>query len=761
MKKVLAAVLAIGAGVLASGTRFTADPTAHFPRSDPEVAAWLELSQRFDAFNTLIVGLEEPGPPLAGLPQVKAITARLTAMKADGVLAVASVTNVESVHEGVDGSLETDLLVSGPPDALAARIAADGQVSGVLISRDQRGYSLVLRADPRKDADALAAAIRAAVEAEKGALTATYFGAPYFQAATLNAVRGKLGWLVPGTVVTLLGLLALTLRRPRAIATVLLTGAFSVVVWFGLVRALTPATLTVPLGVFVFGCLAATRPFRETAPRLAACAVALLLISNGLPLALGLVAVLAVSFLVSPAVDPSPTQRAPAVPLLVALAILAGIGATARFHVMPQDIFEDDGEVARTIAFFDRRFGGPDFVQLDFRGDLRDPAVAARLLRLDDLLDFPDVRGVGPILAFLNHGFGGVHRIPPSRESLNNLWFFLEGRPDVRNLVSEQRDEAMVLLRVPSKLPASVPELRARVDAAVKASLLQGREATVARLRAIARRHALPVDRLDAVLDGPAPDVTAAVTAALHAWLFSAESPVQPTEEQWARLAEALPKGADALAAAATGFEEPKQLADTLLGREKDLRLALRALALADALWPNAPADARTRAQGVFADHLEPQAGAGEAATIAVTGLPVIAPRAEQVTLLHLFLALGILVCVAGGAVSTLERTTGPVLTTAVAAAAPLAVAAALGPGIDPGALTVFLLVPCAALIADRGNRATTEVALAFSAALVLLAATRVLPVARIGVALGVGLAAIAAQLLLAQRTSATSDSDS
>ena len=101
---------------LALSIVFNPDPTAHFPRQSASVVAWLDLSLRFDAFNTLIVGLEEPAAPLMGLQRVKRISDRLGTLKADGVLAVASVTNVESIHEGADGSLETVLLLSKLPE---------------------------------------------------------------------------------------------------------------------------------------------------------------------------------------------------------------------------------------------------------------------------------------------------------------------------------------------------------------------------------------------------------------------------------------------------------------------------------------------------------------------------------------------------------------------------------------------------------------------------------------------------------------------
>lgn len=761
MRPALAALLAIG---------FSADPTAHFPRDNPDVAAWLALSQRFDAFNTLIVGLEEPDAPLAGIARVKQITDRLTALKASGVLAVASVTNVESVHEGADG-LETELLVSGPAAALPAKIAADAQVSGVLISTDQRGYAIVIRADPRRDAVALAEAIRAVVEAERGPLTATYFGAPYFQQAPTRALRAQLWWLVPSLAVLLFGLLALTVRRAATIARVVLAAALSAALWLAVLWAvnfgLTPSSASVGLGVLVLGALAATRGFKAAAPGLGATgagAAALMLFPSfwgfGAALALGAASVLLVTFLLArTAEDPAPAPP-PLAWLLVALAVLGGVGATARYQVTPQTIFEEDGEAGRSLNFFDRRFGGPDFIQLDFRGDLRDPAVAARLLRLSDLLDFPDVRGVAPILGFLNQSFGGVHRIPTSRESLNNLWFFLEGRPDVRNLASDTRDEAMVLLRMPSKPDSPVAELRARVDAAVKASLEQGRAATKLRLAALAKRHALPPERIDAVLDAPEPDTRAAVAAALQRWLASGESPFQPTPEQWAKLAAAL-DAPEALAkvAAELGIEDAQPLVDSIVGRQKDLRLALHALARADALWPGAPAAVRTRAQGIFADHLDPHLGAGDAATITVTGLPMIAPQIERDSRFALFRALGLLLVLGGAVLFAVTRSPRPLVEAALASAAPLAVVGALGPGIDPGSAAIYLLIPGLAFVAHGASRVTAEVALAASATTALLAVTGVLPIARIGTALGVGLAAVAALQLLGRRATATARS--
>lgn len=774
------AAVVLACAAAARGLTFSADPTAHFPRGNPAVAAWLELSLRFDAFNTLIVGLEEPAAPLTadGLRRVQRLTGRLSALKANGVLAAASVTNVESLAEGSDGSLEAQLLVSAIPDdtaALAKRIAANPQVSGALISRDQRGYVIILRADPRRDPAELARAIRAAVEEERGPLIATYFGAPFFQAAIARTLAAKAGWLVPAMVLLLVAVLGVFARRA---AWALGASVLVLIVWLGALRVfavtVSPATLTAGLALLILASLVFARAARPAWRALAAIflgSLALLMLEQlaafALALALGSLAIAVVLVLIvrplTSAAAPPSSPRAGFPVVWFAAVALVSLGFAARqleFHGTPQAIFSKDDDAGRSLAFFDRRFGGPDFIQLDFRGDLRDPELAARLLRLTDLLEgaFPDVRAVAPILAFLNHGFGGVHRIPTSRESLNNLWFFLEGRPDVRNLVSENRDEAMVVLRVPTTLPRPIAELVSQVDAAVSGSAAEGRVSTRARLVAVARTYALDAAEIDALLEAPVPETRAAIEAALEKWLASGDSPYQPTREQWSQLATAL-RGPDdgrvaklsAVTATFTELGDPShaaQLVESVLAREKDLRLSLHALALTDRLWPTAPDAARIRAQGIFADHLDPHAGPGAAAAVTVTGLPVVAAHIEAESLSSLWRALGLLLGV--GALVHLASTRKPaaalraLLEAALAAGITFAAGAAWL-GADPGSLALYLLPPLAALaVQDSAGRAVPGILLALAASCGLLLFTGSLPLMRIGWVLTVGLGAVA-----------------
>lgn len=815
------ALLVAGSAALAPGIAFSSDVTEHMPKVSAPVTAWLELSRRFDAFNSLIIGLEEPNAPLTaeGLASLKQVTDRLAAQKAAGVLSVSSVANVDSITEGEDGSLETELLIPKIPtgaaglEALGRKIAANVQVSGALISRDQRGYMVLVRGDPRKDPAELAALVQKTVEESRGALVPSYFGAAFFSAVITRGVYAKLTWLVPAFAVLLFGALALLARRWRACALVLGCAVLSLVVWLGIVRALglvlSFTSLTALLGVLALAAIVYARGLDGddanplpgpligalAAAGLAALPLKLLpfaYVANfGVGMAVGALAVLLVGLFVfvplhglaAPRVDVlEGSATPPGAGLLagtVAVVVLAGVVASqAHFFATPQTMFRDGDEIGRSLAFFDRRFGGPDFIQVDFQGDLRDPDVAARLMRLTDLLEgsgaFPDVRSVTQVLGFLNNGFGGVHRVPTTRESLGNLWFFLEGRPDVRNLVSDARDEAMAVLRVPSKPSRPMNELVGVVDAAVKDSLQVGAAGAKLRLIALAKAMKVPLadERVDAVLAAATAPLSPEDQAALDAeirenvrdWLATPDSPFQPTDDEWKRMEAALSapeaergtKLTEVAKSIPALSEHAEQLVDTVLARERDHALSVRAAQLAGRLGVE-DATFKLRAVGALCDLLDPHAHAGESAKVTISGLPVVAEQIERDLLRGLWTALAMLLGL--GAVLLLLVTRNPgdslraLLAAAAATAVTVAAAGTLGFGVDSGSASLFLVPPLASLVAfgaPRTTRLRAAFLVAIGAASLALLLVGLAPMSRIAtvMAIGLGATAVATQLL-------------
>jgi predicted RND superfamily exporter protein len=828
--------LALSAGITAvsvwasKGIPFVSGVTEYLPAANPDVRAWLELSKRFDAFNALMVGLEEPQAPLTseGLSALKRITLALSEQKAAGILGARSLTNIESVREADDGSLVSDLLVPEIPkdqpglDALSKKIAADLQVSGAMISRDQRGYALLLRADPRKDSAATAALVEKIVEKEKGPLKAFYFGAPFFTNQVTKKVYGQLWWIAPAFALLLFGILALGLRRPGVIALILVCAGTSLLWWLGVVRlfglSLSQTSLNAALPLLVLAAVAFARglearlttgdgeanPFpAPVAATLVALGLANLamaqftieyLVTFGATMAAGLLAIVFFGVLAfAPAASLLKPKPVPAVEPrthlktnlglaigLAALLVVGYVSSGAKFFITPQSMFAEKDEIGQALAFFDTRFGGTDVIQIGYAGDLRDPSVAARLMRLTDLLEgsraYGDVRSVAQVLAFLGKGFAGMHRIPVQQDSLNNLWFFLEGSTDVKNLVSDKRDEAMLVVRVPSRPQRPMAELLAIAQTAVTDSTKLGPEAAKLRLAALARvfNVDVPASRIEALVASAAAAPTEEdqkvldekVFGRLQAFLASPDSPYQPSAEEWTKIAAAL-AGSDAERKArlteATSKIEPltqggmaNDFVETLVSRERDMRLAARSQLLASRLTnAQTPEAFQVRSTGVVADLLDPHPKSAGEIPVLVSGMPAVAAQIENDLLVGLWKAiatlLGLAALLSFALMIGYRKVVRGLLESALATAITLATCRVLGLQVDAGSATLYLLPPMLGFLTagwvGRSHAYTRRYPAVFLLGLAAsgstLVFTGVLPMTRIGAGMAVGLCAV------------------
>jgi hypothetical protein len=820
----LAAAVTIACALYAPGITFSYDPTEYFPKDNNYVRFWLDLTRRFDGLSTLIIGLEEPERPMTaeGLSRLSRITNRLSDLKAGGVLWARSVANVDSITEAADGSLSAELLIPDlPKDAagmkrIVARVKANTQVLGALVSRDLRAYLILLRTDPRKDGREVARLAQAVVEEERGPMPAYYFGAPFFANLVTSRVFDRLPWIVTIFMAFMLLPLVLRVRRLSVIALVLFSSGLPLLWWLGVLRFfgvnLTSTSLSAALflpatAAVVFARIAEQRldagrgpdsTTRRILVALVATAAACLLASRAsIPylsefcVALGagffMLAVAGLSFVVPalsfvaprPPLPPGPSRAFRPLPAaLCAFAVLAAGAAAAshiRFYIAPEDQFSKDDEVGRMRVFFDRRFGGNDLLQVSVSGNLREPAAAARLMRFSDLVEgsglFSDVRSIAQVLGFLGHGFGGVHRIPQSREALGNLWFFLEGSSDVRSLVSDDRKEAMVILRIPSGTTLRPGQLADAVREMAKNSDQTGAPAVRKRIAAIAKAcpFEMPDNRIDAALAAAAPSapaerevVTGRVLARMLAYLRSPDSPWQPDDSQWAAIEAAIredggepgPRFADVAAKGAL----PPDLVETLKVREKDIRVAVRSAMLTEHLigGAQAPEACAARLQGAMADFIAPHAGNGSDVQFRVTGFPVLASGIAAEFKHGMLAAALLLIAACAALIFVTSMKPLPVfragLDAALATVLTFALGWALRVQMDSGSATLYLLPPVLSFLAspwlfsdsppDRGRWAPAFV-MGFSLSALSILVTTVLPTIRIGAAMAIGLAMV------------------
>ncbi len=825
----------------------SADPTAYLPASREDVRFWHQMSTRFGAFEVLMIGLEEPGAPFTsdGLSRLARITDRLSEMKAEGILWSRSLTNVATQHLDKEDTVVAGLLVPSIPreradlDALAAKVLADPQVPGAFVSHDLKAYVILLRADPRKDAGTIAGLVERVVDEERGPLEAVYFGAPFVTRAIGKQVYNQLPWVVPLFALGLAIVLGIWVRRPAAIGLVLACALVPLVWWMGFlglfgievtVPVLNGALLLLAVGAVVFARLAEARHFgrpgflpRRTVMLLLAGIVAFgalalynrfaaeplpFLAKFGEAMMVGFAALTLFAFLGAvpllslmrpgtPTEPPAAVSGHPAtlastprrIVAVVAAVLLMAVGlwgaSRLQFQIGLGDMFGPKEATGRSLAFFDRHFGGSDFVQISLVGDFMDPGTLGRIHRMADLLEgsgvFPDVRAASQVIAFLNTGMGGgVHWIPPERDALENIWFFLEGSDDVRAMVDNDRREGMLTLRAPAGV-VDYPAMVRVVEQAIEDSRVQGIEGARMRIEALARIENVHLSegRLEAVLAAAAgpgdPKRRAARMAGilddLHAYMVSDASPFPISDEGWTRLAALLggeePALEGSLGAAIALLPEYRQLdapedlagrvAQMLVIRVRNLDRERRSLELVGDLVAGLGNEAaqgafRTRARGVLADLLHGDRDPGALKT-RISGFPAMIPGIEAMLSRGLrasvLVLLGVFALLALAGAWRYPQHVRAIPEALVATVVTFALGATLGVQVDSGSATLYLLPATVTWflspsLADR-DACRWRWPWAFASAVALAALSLVLigvmPVIRLGVVLSLGLA--------------------
>lgn len=832
-----------GAGLLT----FNDDPTDYLPTDNHLVGEWVELTRRFGALDLLMIGLEEPEKPLSfdGLVAVARVTDALNERKAQGVHYVRSLTNVDTLLPTGDGELKNELLVPAIPrtqeekDRLMLRILADTQVPGSFVSHNLMGYSIMVRVDERNDMAQMARLVMDIVEENRGPLKAYYFGAPFISHQITSSVFGKLPWVIPLFALLLLGIVWLRLRNIVVMGLLLGLIGLPLLWWLGLLAltgtvlsttGMNAALLILPISLVVFS-RGAERWLSRGGPVftgrtfmiLIASALALgaltespisFLVQFGQAGSIGILAVALVGLVTAPALvsllkpGSIPHEEQPAAaalprrPLAWVSVALVAIGLLAafqlRFIVNPPDIFSKTDRVGAALSFFDRHFGGSDFLQISVRGDLRDPPVLARVMALTDLLEgqkaFADVRSITQVAGFLAGNFAGTHRIPPQREALDNLYFFLEGNEDVRSLITEQRDEAMLAIRVPPPSEEN-PDWVELVRDAINRSTTDNPTLATRRLRALADRFRLTVtdSQIEESVRKAREEATTlnarvarGALKTLSVYMQSDESPLAPTDEEWDSFADILKESeSDRLArlratiAGTASFKEAElpgeladELADMLVTRFDDAVLRERASLAVAALvnevqFSSVPRAFITRAEGIMADLMEDRLFAPDL-DVHISGLPAILDVVEgslKVTMLWAILVLWGLMSVFAFVIVRKRR---PVLRASLEAALATLLVLALGwlfgIQIDSASATLYLLPPVLAFLMSPWLGASdtrspqpslfpVTFAAALAAAALTLLLTDVLPVMRLGAVLANALAITAAVGLISRRT--------
>jgi hypothetical protein len=166
-------------------------------------------------------------------------------------------------------------------------------------------------------------------------------------------------------------------------------------------------------------------------------------------------------------------------PVAIGLAVLGA--ASALFvgridsRVDNASFYSRTSQPAKAEAFLREHFGGSQFFQVHVEGDMTDPDVLREVRQLSDRISvLPHVSSanhIGAVVGKINEAMEGDERIPDTAAKVKLLYGFLEGKRAVSQLVTDDRNHALVMVKVDTDSAAELEKVLADVEAAIKATV--------------------------------------------------------------------------------------------------------------------------------------------------------------------------------------------------------------------------------------------------------------------------------------------------
>ena len=394
------------------------------------------------------------------------------------------------------------------PDEIRARVLADDNAVGNLVSPEGTAAAVLAflqtntgegRAQARAET---LAAIRAAVD-EHWDGKAYYGGAPFIETTASTASREDIERLSPIVIGVLVVVSALLLRSvTAAVLNLLMTGlGVALIVGahgrfgepFTIVSSTTPVMMVALGGAFGMHILAGYQRAEGTPPQRAAATLreltkpvilsgfttaiaffALVVMPQvpmqrfGIVAGLGMLLLLALALLVLPALlsvlparllpsrpNPQlPLRRIPPLWLVAALAIVGGGLGAMRLKADPDtnNVFDADSEPRAAAAFFDRHFGGSQFLQIAIEADLDDPVVLREIRSIGDEVAAVDgvaeIRSLVEPVGIVAEGFGGRRGIPSDKGRTQRVVSNLADHPAMKQLMTTDSTGAIIHVKL-------------------------------------------------------------------------------------------------------------------------------------------------------------------------------------------------------------------------------------------------------------------------------------------------------------------------
>ncbi|MBN2344103.1 MAG: MMPL family transporter [Deltaproteobacteria bacterium] len=159
------------------------------------------------------------------------------------------------------------------------------------------------------------------------------------------------------------------------------------------------------------------------------------------------------------------------IPVIVASIALAAVSMAGITRIAPdatlESFFSDDSEPAEANKFLVRHFGGSNYVQIYFEGDMRSPFVLFQLQKIVEytrsLDEVEQVSSITDSLIMMSEAMGGRADVPMNNRRAGSLYPFLEGTAAIDQMISKNKDASLVQVRFANVDATTVQETIKRI----------------------------------------------------------------------------------------------------------------------------------------------------------------------------------------------------------------------------------------------------------------------------------------------------------
>lgn len=134
--------------------------------------------------------------------------------------------------------------------------------------------------------------------------------------------------------------------------------------------------------------------------------------------------------------------------VIVAVIAILGITMIER-NVDIRNYFKKDNPTRIAEDIMTQKFGGTKPVFVHFKGDILSPEVLNTMLKMQDYMkqspDIASTQSIADLVLSINGAFGGSCQIPDDKETVEQLWFLLDGNENIQKFITPALDEAVII----------------------------------------------------------------------------------------------------------------------------------------------------------------------------------------------------------------------------------------------------------------------------------------------------------------------------